>query len=97
MRILILCLILSSASLVLESIPGDSLVGALLSWKHGGAPRRDLVRDLGMEIVHEFVLQPLILVYGSGDQLRALARSDSTVTIRVTGGMQAYALEACGR
>lgn len=78
-----------------NTIADDSVVGAVLSWTDGGAPRRDLVLDLGMEIVHEFLLQPKILVAASGSQLRTLAQMDSTVTIRVTIGEPIALNESC--
>jgi hypothetical protein len=54
----------------------------------------DRLRAMGIEIVHEFHFQPLILVAASGDQLRALARSDPTVVIDVSRPVRAI-LEEC--
>lgn len=80
----------------LDSIPGDSLVGALLSWTDGSVPpgEADRLRAMGIEIVHVFHYQPLILVYASGDQLRTLAQSESTLVIDVDTPTRAI-LEAC--
>ena len=81
----------------LDSIPGDSLVGALLSWTDGSVPPGEAarLRAMDIEIVHEFHFQPLILVYASVNQLQALARGDSTLVIKITWPTPAGIFELC--